>query len=155
VSPGVREVALPTLGVRKSSSIIRGSTAAVAEWTTAAATGAVGAHSADRRAPGTITVVDVLTRIGLVELAFGAVLGWAVAATVITPALVERAGVRTPRRVLQAHLDYVIMGIILIAVGLAVPGLPTWLLVALVVGTWVNRTLFVPLAFSPRGRGSR
>ena len=94
--------------------------------------------------------MDVLTRIGLVELAFGAVLGWAVAATMITPQLVERAGVRTPRRILQAHLDYVIMGIILIAVGLAVPGLPTWLAVAIVVGTWLNPTLFLPLAFAPR-----
>jgi hypothetical protein len=94
--------------------------------------------------------VDVLTRIGLVELAFGAVLGWAVAATMITPQLVERAGVRKPRRILQAHLDYVIMGIILIAVGLAVPGLPTWLTVAIVIGTWLNPTLFLPLAFAPR-----
>ena len=94
--------------------------------------------------------MDVLTRIGLVELAFGAVLGWAVAATMITPQLVERAGVRKPRRILQAHLDYVIMGIILIAVGLAVPGLPTWLTVAIVIGTWLNPTLFLPLAFAPR-----
>lgn len=97
--------------------------------------------------------MDVLTRIGLVELAFGAVLGWAVAATMITPQLVERAGVRKPRRILQAHLDYVIMGIILIAVGLAVPGLPTWLAVAIVVGTWLNPTLFLPLAFAPRAAG--
>ncbi|MCD2188917.1 hypothetical protein [Actinomycetospora soli] len=94
--------------------------------------------------------MDVLTRIGLVELAFGAVLGWAVAATMITPQLVERAGVRKPRRILQAHLDYVIMGIILIAVGLAVPGLPTWLAAAIVIGTWLNPTLFLPLAWSPR-----
>ncbi|WP_018334109.1 hypothetical protein [Actinomycetospora chiangmaiensis] len=94
--------------------------------------------------------MDVLTRIGLVELAFGAVLGWAVAATMITPQLVERAGVRKPRRILQAHLDYVIMGIILIAVGLAVPGLPTWLTVAIVIGTWLNPTLFLPLARFPR-----
>ena len=94
--------------------------------------------------------MDVLTRIGLVELAFGAMLGWAVAATMITPQLVERAGVRKPRRILQAHLDYVIMGIILIAVGLAVPGLPAWLAAVIVVGTWMNPTLFVPLAFSPR-----
>jgi hypothetical protein len=97
-----------------------------------------------------ITGVDVLTRIGLVELAFGAVLGWAVAATMITPQLVARAGVHKPRRILQAHLDYVIMGIILIAVGLAVPGLPTWLTVAIVIGTWLNPTLFLPLAWSPR-----
>ena len=99
--------------------------------------------------------MDVLTRIGLVELALGAVLGWAVAATMMTPALVERAGVRKPRRILQAHLDYVIMGIILIAVGLAVPGLPAWLVVVIVVGTWVNPTLFVPLAFSPRAATRR
>ena len=50
--------------------------------------------------------MDVLTRIGLVELAFGALLGWAVTATMITPQLVERVGVRKPRRILQAHLDY-------------------------------------------------
>ncbi|NMO92635.1 hypothetical protein [Actinomycetospora sp. TBRC 11914] len=99
--------------------------------------------------------MDVLTRIGLVELALGAVLGWAVAASMITPARVERVGVRKPRRILQAHLDYVIMGVILIAVGLAVPGLPAWLAAALVVGTWVNPTLFLPLAFAPRAATRR
>jgi hypothetical protein len=93
--------------------------------------------------------VDVLTRIGLVELALGAVLGWAVAGQMTAPAVAERLGVRAPRRILQAHLDYVIMGLILIAVGLALPGLPVWLVVVLVVGTWVNPTLFVPMIFAP------
>lgn len=94
--------------------------------------------------------VDVVAKVGLVELAFGAVLGWVVALQMTAPAVVERLGVRTPRRILQAHLDYVIMGVILIAVGLAVPGLPGWLATVLVVGTWVNPTLFWPLAFSSR-----
>ena len=93
--------------------------------------------------------MDVVARIGLVELALGAVLGWAVAGQLIDPARVERIGVRAPRRLLQAHLDYVLMGLILIAVGVAVPGLPAWLATALVIGTWVNPTLFLPLAFDP------
>jgi hydroxylaminobenzene mutase len=41
------------------------------------------------------------------------------------------------------------MGLILIAVGLAVPDLPTAVAVPLVFGTAVNPFLFVPLAFDP------
>jgi hypothetical protein len=41
------------------------------------------------------------------------------------------------------------MGLILIAVGLAVPDLPTVIAAALVFGTLVNPFLFVPLAFDP------
>ncbi|HEX2708990.1 MAG TPA: hypothetical protein VHM66_13405, partial [Solirubrobacterales bacterium] len=47
------------------------------------------------------------------------------------------------------HLDYVMMGLILIAVGLAVPDLPTEIALALVFGTAVNPLLFVPAAFDP------
>ena len=91
--------------------------------------------------------MSTLVRIGLCELALGALLGWLVALQVDRPRLVERLGVRSPRRLLSAHLDYVVMGLILIAVGLAVPGLAGWAQVVLVAGTIVNPTLFLPLAF--------
>ncbi|WP_028477312.1 hypothetical protein [Nocardia sp. CNY236] len=91
--------------------------------------------------------MSTLVRIGLLELAFGALMGWPVAAGVAAPQLLQRLGVRSPRRLLQTHLDFVIMGVILIAVGLAVPDLPTWIAATIVVGTLLNPLLFLPLAF--------
>lgn len=88
-------------------------------------------------------------RIGLVELALGGLLGWAMVVREDKPQWLKRIGVVAPHRIRQVHLDYVMMGLILIAVGLAVPDLPTAIAVALVFGTFVNPLLFVPLAFSP------
>ena len=53
------------------------------------------------------------------------------------------------QRICQVHLDYVMMGLILVGVGLAVPDLPAAVAIALVFGTFVNPFLFVPLAFDP------
>src|SRR3954453_20518854 len=66
-----------------------------------------------------------------------------------TPELLRRIGIVAPQRIRQVHLDYVMMGLILFGVGLAVPDLPTAIAVALVFGTLVNPFLFVPLAFDP------
>ena len=79
-----------------------------------------------------------MVRIGLVELALGAMLGWAVVVSVTRPDAWRRIGIVEPRRLLQAHLDVVLMGLILVAVGLAAPDLPGWLVAVLVFGTWVN-----------------
>ena len=93
--------------------------------------------------------MDWVIRIGLVELALGGLLGWAMVIRQERPEWLRRIGVVAPRRIRQVHLDYVMMGLILIAVGLAVPDLPTWVAAALVFGTFVNPFLFVPLAFDP------
>lgn len=90
-----------------------------------------------------------MVRIGLVELALGAMLGWAVVVSVTRPDAWRRIGVVEPRRLLQAHLDFVLMGLILVAVGLAAPDLPGWLVTVLVFGTWVNPALFLPMAWGP------
>jgi hypothetical protein len=97
--------------------------------------------------------VDWVVRIGLVELALGGLLGWGMVVREERPAWLKRIGVVAPHRVRQVHLDYVMMGLILIAVGLAVPGLPTGVAVALVFGTAVNPFLFVPPAFDPEVQG--
>lgn len=99
--------------------------------------------------------MSVLVQIGLFELAFGALLGWAVAGNLIAPELMNRIGIVNPRRIMQAHLDYIMMGVILIAVGLALPALATWIAVLLVVGTLLNPTLFLPMAFSDKAAGTR
>jgi hydroxylaminobenzene mutase len=93
--------------------------------------------------------VDWLVQIGLVELALGGFLGWAMVVRAEKPELLKRIGVVAPQRIRQVHLDYVMMGLILIGVGLAVPDLPTAVGVALAFGTFVNPFLFVPLAFDP------
>jgi hydroxylaminobenzene mutase len=93
--------------------------------------------------------VDWVVQIGLIELALGGLLGWAMVIREDRPEWLKRIGVVAPHRVRQVHLDYLMMGLILIGVGLAVPGLPTAIAVALVFGTVVNPFLFVPLAFDP------
>ena len=92
--------------------------------------------------------MDLLVRVGLLELALGALLGWGVVLRTERPDWLRRAGARGPRRILQAHLDYVMMGLILVAVGLALPRLTPWVAIPLVAGTWLNPTLFVPMAFA-------
>jgi len=93
--------------------------------------------------------MDWVVRIGLVELALGGLLGWAMVVREEKPEWLTRIGVVAPHRIRQVHLDYVMMGLILVAVGLAVPDLPTAVAVALVFGTVLNPFLFVPLAFDP------
>jgi hypothetical protein len=97
--------------------------------------------------------VDWVIRIGLIELALGGLLGWAMVVRDEKPEWLKRIGVVAPHRVRQVHLDYVMMGLILIGVGLAVPDLPTAVAIALVFGTAVNPFLFVPLAFDPEVQG--
>jgi hypothetical protein len=90
-----------------------------------------------------------MIRIGLVELALGGLLGWAMVVREEKREWLRRVGVVAPHRIRQVHLDYVMMGLILIGVGLAVPDLQTAAAVPLVFGTLVNPFLFVPLAFDP------
>jgi hypothetical protein len=93
--------------------------------------------------------MDWVVQIGLVELAIGGLLGWAMVVRQESPELLRRIGVVAPQRIRQMHLDYVMMGLILIGVGLAVPDLPTAVAVPLVFGTAVNPLHFLPLAFDP------
>jgi hypothetical protein len=93
--------------------------------------------------------MDWVVQIGLIELALGGLLGWAMVVREERPDWLTRIGVVAPHRIRQVHLDYVMMGLILIGVGLAIPSLPKTIAIALVFGTAVNPLLFVPLAFDP------
>jgi uncharacterized membrane protein YphA (DoxX/SURF4 family) len=90
-----------------------------------------------------------MIQIGLIELALGGLLGWAMVIREEKREWLQRVGIVAPQRIRQVHLDYVMMGLILIGVGLAVPDLPRAAAVPLVFGTLVNPFLFVPLAFDP------
>ncbi|MGA7395927.1 MAG: hypothetical protein WBW62_00620 [Solirubrobacterales bacterium] len=92
--------------------------------------------------------MDLLVQVGLVELAIAALLGWAMVIREEKPEWLTRIGVVAPHRVRQVHLDYVMMGLISIAVGLAIPDIPDLAAALLIFGTVVNPLLFVPAAFS-------
>jgi len=93
--------------------------------------------------------MDLLIQIGLIELAVGGLLGWAVVLRKERPDLFHRIGLRQPRAVLQIHIDYILMGLILIALGSVLDDPPDLLAGLLVFGTIVNPLLFLPGAFDP------
>lgn len=89
-----------------------------------------------------------MVKIGLASLALGAVSGWGMVLTIEDPDRLRAIGIRHLARVRQTHLDWIFMGLILIAVGAAYPDLPGWIAALVITGTIVNPLLFAPLAFN-------
>ena len=91
--------------------------------------------------------MTLLIATGCWSLALGAISGWPLA--ILSQAGPRRPGwrfLREPKRLMQLHLDWIMMGSVLIAVGVAVPGLPAWVTALILVGAVVNPLLFLPLA---------
>jgi hypothetical protein len=88
-----------------------------------------------------------LGHIGLWSLALGGLSGWAMVLVIDKPEWLRRAGVRHPARVRQVHLDWILMGLILLAVDTAVDDIPEWIGAFIAFGTIVNPLGFVPLLF--------
>ena len=89
----------------------------------------------------------MLVKIGMASIAVGAVSGYALALVVERSPIFKRIGIRHPARIRQVHLDWIIMGTVLVATGLAAPNLPVWVVVLVALGGIVNPLLFLPLAF--------
>jgi hydroxylaminobenzene mutase len=94
--------------------------------------------------------MELLLQIGLIELAIGAMLGWLMVVREEEPDWLKRAGVVQPHRIRQVHLDFLMMGLILIAVGLVIDDPPPLLAGMLIFGTIVNPSMFIPMAFDPK-----
>lgn len=92
---------------------------------------------------------DLLLGAGALQLASAALLGWLIALDRADPERVRRLGIVRPRRLMQLHLDQVMMGVILLSIAAAFPAVPGWIVVPLLIGTTVNPLLFLPLAFRP------
>lgn len=95
-------------------------------------------------------MVDVLLGAGALQLASAALLGWVIALDRADPARLKAIGIKVPRRLMQLHLDQVMMGVILLSVANAFPDIPGPIAVALLIGTTLNPLLFLPLAFAPK-----
>lgn len=91
--------------------------------------------------------MPLLSSLGLVSLALAALSGWLVLAVTERPDWFRSHGVPAPSRFRQAHLDWVMMGLILIAVQTVAPGMPDWIRACIAFGTVVNPLLFLPLAW--------
>jgi len=94
--------------------------------------------------------MPLLTSLGLISLALGGLSGWLVLAATQQAPWFHRRGIVAPRRFLSVHLDWVMMGLILLAVDLVVPERPALLTATLAVGLVVNPLLFIPLAWGPQ-----
>ncbi len=93
--------------------------------------------------------MPLLSQLGIVELAVGVLSGWLMVMTLEAPDVLRRLGVRQLGRIRQAHLDVLMQGTILIAVGVAVDPLPTWIGVLLVLGAFLAPPLLGVLALRP------
>ena len=91
--------------------------------------------------------MSLLGTLGIWSLALGGVSGWLVAASVDRPALLRSLGVEHPPRIRQAHLDWIMMGLILLVVDVAIDDIPDVIAGLVAFGTVVNPLLFLPLAF--------
>lgn len=93
--------------------------------------------------------MPLLVKLGICELAVGVVSGWAMVAMVESPEGLKRRGVCQPHRIRQTHLDLLMQGTILAAVGAAVTSVPTWIGILLVIGAYLAPLTLGVLAFRP------
>lgn len=95
-------------------------------------------------------MIKILLAAGVLQLASAALLGWVIALDRADPERTKALGIKVPRRIMQLHLDQVMMGVILLAIATAFPDVPGWIAVALLIGTTLNPLGFLPLAFFPK-----
>lgn len=93
--------------------------------------------------------MPLLVKLGICELAVGVLTGWAMVAIVEEPDSLKRIGVRQLGRIRQFHLDLLMQGTILVAVGAAVVAVPTWIGVLLVAGALAGPLSLGVLAWQP------
>lgn len=93
--------------------------------------------------------MPLLVKLGICELAAGVLSGWAMVAIVEMPEALKRRGVRQLGRIRQTHLDLLMQGTILVAIGAAVASVPTWIGILLVLGAYVAPLTLGVLAFRP------
>ncbi len=93
--------------------------------------------------------MPLLSLLGIFELTVGVLSGMLMVMTLEAPDLLRRLGVRQMGRIRQAHLDLLMQGTILVAIGLAVDPLPTWIGVLLIAGAFLAPPLLGVLALYP------
>ena len=92
-------------------------------------------------------VTVLLQASGLTQLTFGVLLGWPLA---LFHAGLSRVGpFVSMKRVLQSHIDNIMMGIIQLAISLVAPADAAVPVVLILIGAWVNPQIFLLQACLP------
>jgi hypothetical protein len=99
--------------------------------------------------------LPLLVKLGICELSAGVLSGWAMIAIVERPEALKRLGVSQLGRVRQTHLDLLMQGTILAAIGAAVTSVPIWIGILLVLGAYVAPLTLGVLAFRPELQKAR
>jgi hypothetical protein len=86
-----------------------------------------------------VRAVSLLGTLGIWSLALGGVSGWLVAGSIDRPALLKSIGVRHPPRIRQAHLDWIMMGLILLVIDVAIADIPDVIVGLVAFGPWSTR----------------
>ncbi|MDV3123877.1 hypothetical protein M1247_03010 [Mycobacterium sp. 21AC1] len=92
--------------------------------------------------------MSALVTAGVLELTAGVLSGWLMVAAG-SDQWRTRLRMADTRRIRQGHLDLLIMGAILVALGAADLHLPDVATVLIIVGSWIAPLLFFPLAWKP------
>lgn len=88
--------------------------------------------------------MTLLTRLGILEIAFSAVL-----LPVLLYEPVQKRIVKDRKQLLQGHLDYFFMGILLILAGTVLQPIPNWIALPLIFGSLGNPTVFLANSLRP------
>jgi len=91
--------------------------------------------------------MHLLTRLGILEIAFSAVLVPVLLFEGVQRLIPEL--LKDRRQLLSAHLDYFFMGTLLILAGTVLQPIPSWIAWPLVFGSLCNPTVFLIDAFAP------
>lgn len=92
---------------------------------------------------------SLLITSGFVQITVAVLLGWVIAAFRL--GAVRVGPLRNAKRVLQCHIDDIMMGLLQFAVAVVHPAIPPvagWLLL---IGSWTNAQLFLVHAFAENG----
>ena len=93
--------------------------------------------------------VNFLIVAGIFQLFFASLTGWVMFLVTDYPEKARSLGIIGPRRIRQWHIELLMQGALITAIGAALDAPPLWASVLLVVAAWVAPFSFVPLAFNP------
>lgn len=88
--------------------------------------------------------MTLLTRLGILEIAFSAVL-----LPILLYEPIGKRFVKDRKQLLQGHLDYFFMGILLILSGTVLQPIPDWIALPLAFGSLGNPTVFLINSLKP------
>lgn len=98
--------------------------------------------------------VPILVVSGVLELTVGVLSGWLMLLASDRPAWLRALGLRDAGYLRKGHLDLLFMGVIQVAVGVAVSPLPLWIAIPIVIGAVVQPLSFFALSARPSLRES-